>query len=65
MPEYEVVLIPLPFGGAEIAAREERSFANLGEALQTGREMYRPHQDRAAGFQIRNALGQLIHEWRP
>jgi len=67
MPKYEIVLIPLADrrpGATGVTEREERNFANLGEALNCGREMYGSHQDSAAGFQIYNALGHLIHEWR-
>jgi len=67
MPRYEVALIPVDSDksdNASVTDREERNFADLGEALQCGREMYSLHQDRAAGFRILNALGRLIHEWR-
>ena len=43
---------------------EERQFANLGAALQRGREMYRAHESSAIGFRICNALGEIIHEWK-
>jgi hypothetical protein len=39
-------------------------FANLGEALQRGREMYRAHESSAIGFRICDALGEIIHEWK-
>jgi hypothetical protein len=62
MPRYTSVLLyhptDKPSGG------EERQYANLGEALQRGREMYRSHESSAIGFQISNALGTVIHQWR-
>ena len=67
MPSYTLVLLydapPNP-GGSGTIDREERQFANLGEALQRGREMYKYHQKSAVGFQILDAGGGLIHEWR-
>ena len=67
MPRYMIVLVyprtDKP-GGSDNTDREERQFANLGEALQRGRAMYRSHEKSAIGFQIRDAAGSLIHEWK-
>jgi hypothetical protein len=67
MPSYTIVLLyasPTKPGGSGTIDREERQFANLGEALQRAREMYQHHQKSAVGFQILDAGGGLIHEWR-
>ena len=67
MPLYAIGLLPRPSakpGGSDITDREERQFSNLGEALLRARKMYQTHQDSAIGFQICDALGSLIHEWR-
>ena len=65
MPTYAISLLhnpgDEPSNGIE---PEERQFANLGEALQRGREMYRAHESSAIGFRICDALGEVIHEWR-
>ena len=46
MPRYTIALISPENkpGGSVVREREERQFANLGEALQRGREMYRVHE---------------------
>src|SRR5438477_10437804 len=67
MPNYAIVLLydpPTKPGGSGTIDREERQFANLGEALQRAREMYQHHQKSAIGFQILDAGGGLIREWR-
>jgi hypothetical protein len=67
MPSYAIVLLydpPTKLGANGTTDREERQFANLGEALQRAREMYLHHQQSAIGFQILDAGGGLIHEWR-
>ena len=67
MPSYTITLLYDPStkpGGSGTIDREERQFANLGAALQRAREMYQRHQKSAIGFQILDALGGLIHEWR-
>ena len=67
MPRYAIVLLPRPTdkpGGSGITEREEHQFANLGEALQRGREMYRAHESTAIGFRICDELGEAIHEWK-
>jgi hypothetical protein len=68
MPSYAIVLLydpPTKPGGSGTTDREERQFANLGEALQRAREMYRHRQESAIGFQILEGRGgSLIHEWR-
>ncbi|MGH7110289.1 MAG: hypothetical protein ACREFK_07655 [Stellaceae bacterium] len=66
MPRYTIVLLSRDDtkpGGTGITDREERQFANLGEALQRAREMYRSHEQSAIGFQIRDAADIVIHEW--
>jgi hypothetical protein len=48
MPSYAIVLLydpPTKPGGSGTTDREERQFANLGEALQRAREMYRHRQE--------------------
>jgi hypothetical protein len=66
MPTYAISLLHNP--GDEpsngIEPEERRQFANLGEALQRGREMYRAHESSAIGFRICGALGEVIHEWK-
>jgi hypothetical protein len=65
MPKYAISLLHNP--GEEPGSGiepEERQFANLGEALQRGREMYRAHESSAIGFRICDALGKVIHEWK-
>lgn len=67
MPRYIIVLLDRPSarpGGSGVANREESQFPNLGDALHRAREMYRSHEESAIGFQIRDAAGVLIHEWR-
>ena len=66
MPRYTIALISPDDkpGGSDIREREERQFANLGEALQRGREMYRAHEISAIGFRIYNVAGEVVHEWR-
>ena len=67
MLSYAIVLLydpPTKLGANGTTDREERQFANLGEALQRAREMYQHHQKSAIGFQILDAGGGLIHEWR-
>ena len=67
MPRYTIILLPradAKLGGTGITNSEERQFANLGEALQCAREMYHSHKDSATGFQICDAAGNPIHEWR-
>jgi hypothetical protein len=67
MPSYAIVLLydpPAKPGGSGTIDREERQFANLGEALQRAREMYQDHQKSAIGFQILDVGGGIIHEWR-
>jgi hypothetical protein len=68
MPYYRVELIPYRNdkpGGDGITDREERRFANLGEALDRAREMYRWKNAPAKGFRIFNAAGELLHVWMP
>ena len=67
MPRYTIVLLDRPTdkpGEGGTTDREERQFANLGEALQRGRAMYRSHESSAIGFRICDAGGAVIHEWR-
>jgi hypothetical protein len=67
MKRYTILLLNRPDGkpgGSEITVREERQFANLGEALQRGRKMYQSHESSAIGFRVCDAAGTLIHEWR-
>ncbi|MFZ3235674.1 MAG: hypothetical protein WA184_09925 [Stellaceae bacterium] len=66
MPNYAITLLydPAKPGGSGTIDREERQFANLGEALQRARELYNRRQNSAIGFQILAAGGGLIHEWR-
>jgi len=67
MPRYTIVLLYPPTAKPDesgAADREERQFANLGEALERGRAMYRSHESSAVGFQICDAAGAVIHEWR-
>jgi hypothetical protein len=65
MPKYAISLLhnrgEEPGGHIE---PEERQFANLGEALQRGREKYRAHESTAIGFRICDELGEVIHEWK-
>jgi hypothetical protein len=66
MPKYAISLIRNPGeepGSSDIEP-EERQFANLGEALQRGRKMYRAHESTAIGFRICDELGEVIHEWK-
>ena len=59
MPSYAIVLLydpPTKPGVSGTIDREERQFANLGEALQRAREMYQRHQKSAIGFQILDAV---------
>jgi hypothetical protein len=65
MPKYAISLLHNPGEkrGSDIEP-EERQFANLGEALQHGREMYRAHESTAIGFRICDELGEVIHEWK-
>ena len=67
MPHYAIELIPLSDDapGSAVPEREERRFANLGEALERAREMYQGHRSSAKGFRIFNALGELLHVWTP
>jgi len=39
--------------------------ANLGEALDRAREMYRFQNASTKGFRIFNAAGELLHVWVP
>ena len=58
MPHYTIELIPWREGepsGGGVPDREERRFANLGEALQLAREMFRGRNATAKGFRIFNA----------
>ena len=68
MPHYTIELIPLgdhqPRAGG-IPDQDTRRFANLGEALQLGRDMYRARNATAKGFRIFNAAGELLHAWVP
>ena len=66
MPRYTIGLITAEdkSGGSGIREREEGHFANLGEALQRGREMYRAHESSAIGFRIYDAADQVVHEWK-
>ena len=68
MPHYTIELIPLgddePLRGG-VPDQEERRFANLGEALQRAREMYKARDASVKGFRIFNAAGQLLHAWTP
>ena len=61
MPHYTIELIPLgddePLRGG-VPDQDTRRFANLGEALQLAREMYRGRNATAKGFRIFN-LGAL------
>jgi hypothetical protein len=65
MPHYAIELIP--FGAdrpdTRIPEREERRFANLGEALERAREIYRRSKATAKGFPIFNAARELLHAW--
>jgi hypothetical protein len=68
MPHYTIELIPWRGGepsGRGVQDREERRFANLGDALQLAREMYRGRNATAKGFRIFNAAGELLHVWMP
>jgi hypothetical protein len=68
MPHYTIELIPLRGdkpGGDGVTDREERRFANLGEALDRAREMYRFQNASTKGFRIFNAAGELLHVWVP
>jgi hypothetical protein len=57
MPHYRIEIIPLrenePGGGAG-PDQEMRRFANLGDALQRAREMYRRHETAAKGLRARS-----------
>jgi len=65
MPKYAISLLHNPGEEPDSGIEpEERQFANLGEALQRGREMYRAHESSAIGFRICDALGEVIHEWK-
>jgi len=66
MPRYTIAVITSDDkpGGSDMREREERQFANLGEALQRGREMYRAHESSAIGFRIYDAADQVVHEWK-
>jgi hypothetical protein len=68
MPHYTIELIPLgddePLRGG-VPDQDTRRFANLGEALQLAREMYRGRNATAKGFRIFNAAGELLHAWVP
>jgi hypothetical protein len=68
MPHYRIELITRgdETPGAAVAPdQEERRFANLGEALQRARDMYRARDASAKGFRIFNAADQLLHVWIP
>jgi hypothetical protein len=68
MPHYTIELIPWRGGqpsSGGVADREERRFANLGDALRLAREMYRGRNATAKGFRIFNAAGELLHVWMP
>ncbi|HEY2842572.1 MAG TPA: hypothetical protein VGJ09_02935 [Bryobacteraceae bacterium] len=67
MPRYAIVLLydpPTKPGSSGTIDREERQFTNLGEALQRARRIYQDHVNSAIGFQILDAAGSLIHEWK-
>ena len=67
MPKYAISLLHhtgATSEGTGITRREERNFANLGEALQRGRTLYKSHESSAIGFQISDAFGNPIHQWR-
>jgi hypothetical protein len=65
MPTYAISLLHKPGDEPSNGIEPEgRQFANLGEALQRGREMYRAHESSALGFRICDALGDVIHEWK-
>ncbi len=66
MPHYTIELIPRGDDKPDlhgIRDREERRFANLGEALERAREMHRWQNASAKGFRIFNAKAELVHEW--
>ena len=66
MPHYRIELIPRADekpGFAVAPDQEERRFANLGEALQRARDMYKGRDAAAKGFRIFNAAGELLHVW--
>ena len=68
MPHYTIELIPLgdnKRGSGDATDREERRFANLGDALERARELYRWRNAPAKGFRIFNAAGDLLHVWMP
>ena len=68
MPHYTIELIPLGKdqpGLGDTTDREERRFANLGDALERARELYRGRNAAAKGFRIFNAAGELLHVWLP
>ena len=68
MPHYTIELIPLSDnkpGSGDATDREERRFANLGDALERARELYRGRIATAKGFRIFNAAGELLHVWVP
>jgi hypothetical protein len=68
MPHFRIELIPRGNDTPRLGVtpdREERRFANLGEALQRAREMYRARDASAKGFRIFNAAGELLHVWLP
>ena len=60
MPKYAISLLHSPGEGPSSNIEpEERQFANLGEALQRGREMYRAHESTAIGFRIATSWAKL------
>lgn len=68
MPHYKIELITRTDekpGAAVAPDQEERRFANLGEALQRAREMYKARDASVKGFRIFNAAGELLHVWVP
>ncbi len=67
MPLYTIEVLRRPdrkSGEGGIMGREQHQFANLGEALQCAREMYRLHEASSVGFRILDAADNVVHEWK-
>jgi hypothetical protein len=67
VPRFNIVLLDRPGGkpgGSGSTNRDERHFASLQRAVQRAREMYQSHENSVIGFQVYDAAGKLVHEWK-